>query len=124
MPEVARVDVVRGDKTFALEKQKPEDKKDDATAAETWHLTQPVNAPANERAADIIAGQLSRLRANRYVAESPSDLAQYGLAEPAIRVTVTMKAKEGETAKQHVLLVGSAVPAAAAMPGALSSPTA
>lgn len=116
--EVARLDIVRDGTSYSLENEQKKDNDESKSAglsdpflADTgnWRLTKPVEAPANATVARDLASTLRSLRTPRYLAEKPDDLSAYGLADPAIRVTITMKAEGDNQAEQGVLLVGSAV---------------
>lgn len=75
---VGSVEVARADGgTFTLTR------KDDK-----WSLPGTEGA-ANDGAIDAFVGALSRLNGNQVVADSASDLGQYGLASPAVTITVT-----------------------------------
>jgi hypothetical protein len=87
------VEIVRGDKTFALKK----------TGA-AW--TDPA-APAetiDPRAVTELLGALTALRADRYAVDADGDPKLFGLDKPEVTVTVALK--DGET---RVLAVGGAV---------------
>jgi len=66
-------------------------KKDD-----DWQLTQPVTAPADSSNVDSLLWQVNSLAAKRFVAESPKDLAEYGLKEPKVKVTIEVKEEVDE----------------------------
>lgn len=102
-PDVAKLSVHRDGKTFSLVRKK--DKESDIQ--ETWHMTEPVEAPADSRSASDILFNFTRLNAKKFYAEGSVDLKAYGLDEPKIRATVTLKADGDKEPVQHVLLVGS-----------------
>jgi len=77
--------VAREGKTVVLTK------KDD-----DWQLTQPVTAPADSGNVDSLLWEVDSLTAKRFVAESPKDLAEFGLQEPKVKVTIEVKEEVDE----------------------------
>jgi hypothetical protein len=102
--DATKVTFPRGGETFAIEKQKKDDK-----SPEVWRIAQPPSR--NDRNADPakvqqILGDLSGLTALKLWAEKASDreLERYGLKPPKVQATVTTgKDKE---AKEHVYQFG------------------
>jgi hypothetical protein len=86
-------------------------KKDDK-----WQLTQPVTGPGDESQIKDLLLAVNSLDAKSYVAEDPKDLATFGLADPAVKLTVELKEKkkegdeEKETERTVALLIGNKVP--------------
>ena len=72
-----------------------------------WQLVEPTTAPADTTEISGITSNLARLEQERVVEENPSDLAEFGLAEPRIEVGF----KAGGT--EHRLLIGSKTPTGA-----------
>ncbi|MBI3909411.1 MAG: DUF4340 domain-containing protein [Armatimonadetes bacterium] len=70
-----------------------------------WELTSPFRAKAGKYEATGLIENLTPLRAQRFVADNPPSLTQYGLDQPALTVTVTDK--NGT----HTLLFGRQAPA-------------
>ncbi len=70
-----------------------------------WELTAPKPMSVDQEAAGSVASALASLNSDRLVEEKAADLTQYGLAAPAIVVTVTKK--DGKTEK---ILVGDETP--------------
>lgn len=56
-----------------------------------WNITKPVAAAADPAAADSVAEAIANLQIADTAEEHPADLAAFGLANPAVTVTVTMK---------------------------------
>jgi hypothetical protein len=73
--------------------------------ANKWELTAPKPLSVDQDAANSVASSLSSLSSDRLIEEKAEDLAQYGLAAPAVVVTVTKK--DGKTEK---LLLGDETP--------------
>jgi len=70
-----------------------------------WQLTRP-KLPADQQAISTLTGSLAALNSDRLVEDKSSDLAQYGLTQPALQVGI--REKNGQT---HTLLVGDETPA-------------
>ncbi len=70
-----------------------------------WHIVQPVAAEPDAAAVSGITSNLSSVEVQRVIDENPSDLKQYGLADP--RVQVSFKAN----GTGHTLQLGSKTPA-------------
>ncbi len=58
-----------------------------------WVLTKPIATNADQTAVDSMAGAISSLEITDTADENPTDLAQFGLARPAVTLTVTTKNK-------------------------------
>lgn len=79
---------------------------------ETWHLTSPIQWPANPHAVSRILHELQFLEhetsfAVADLAANDQSLADYGLAQPALLVTLTPAAAPGESPAREVLAIGS-----------------
>jgi len=59
----------------------------------SWRLTKPIVASADQTTVDSLAGAITDLDITDTVEENPVDLAGFGLARPAVAVTVTTKDK-------------------------------
>ena len=59
-------------------------------AGEPWRLVVPEEAPADQARVEAEVMGLAGLRATRVIEENPSDLAPFGLAQPAILVRVRL----------------------------------
>jgi len=70
-----------------------------------WRLSAPQAAPADATVVDGLLTSLEVLEVEEVVGESVTDLAQYGLAQPRVKVTATL-----EGAQPVVLLVGDKTP--------------
>ncbi|MFC1713510.1 DUF4340 domain-containing protein [Candidatus Poribacteria bacterium] len=68
-----------------------------------WVLVEPIAAKADASAIEAIISELNNLKVNRFVAGEPDDLSVYGLAQPQIKLTASLKDEEDRT-----LLIGSA----------------
>jgi hypothetical protein len=66
-----------------------------ARAKDGWRMTAPMTVAADSREADALVSTLETLEMDGVVAESPSDLAEYGLAAPRSTVSVRL---QGEAA--------------------------
>jgi hypothetical protein len=75
------------------------------SAAGKWEIAQPKPLPADQDSVASLVSTLSALTSDRLIEESTTDLAQYGLASPALEVVVTKK--DGKT---EDLLVGDDTP--------------
>jgi hypothetical protein len=82
-------------KAFTVEADKIEDLTVKAPSGETtklrkgaagWEMIEPTGTAADQTEATSIAQTLSTLEIQRVIDENPTDLAQYGLAEPKIEV--------------------------------------
>lgn len=70
-----------------------------------WTMTTPPQFPVDQDAAGGMVTTLTSLTADRLVEEKPSDLAEFGLANPALEIVVTLK--DGKTRR---LLIGDETP--------------
>lgn len=100
------------EKVFALEKAKVRgvelaslESAHLAKEGSAWRLTAPQPASADATVVDGLLSSLEGLEVEEVVGESVTDLAQYGLAQPRIRVTATL-----EGAQPLVLLLGDKTP--------------
>ena len=85
------------------------DKGEHTTAEKTggaWQVTQPVAAAADAAELSGLTSNLASLEVQRVVDDQATDLKQYGLEPPRIRITFR------EKGKQHQLLVGQKTPTA------------
>ena len=71
-----------------------------------WMISQPKQYAADPDAMTALVGALSDLHGEKVVDEQTADFGPYGLKEPGVAVTATMK--DGKT---HTLLVGDETPA-------------
>ncbi len=67
-----------------------------------WALVEPIAAKADSSAVEKIISELNGLKVSRFVTEEPDDLSVYGLAQPRIKLTASLRNEEDMT-----LLVGS-----------------
>ena len=72
-----------------------------------WQLVEPTTAPADGTEVSGITSNLARLEQERLVEENPSDLGEFGLAQPRIEVGFKAGSTEGR------LLIGSKTPTGA-----------
>ena len=102
-------------KAFTVQADKIEELTVKATSGETtklkkgsggWDIVEPTATPAAQTEATGIAQGLAALDVQRVVEENPSDLSQFGLAQP--KIDVGFRAS-GQTAFTH-LLVGDKTP--------------
>jgi len=81
----------------------------EATVAERksgkWELTAPKPLAADPDAMSSVTSTFTSLTSDRLIEEKAADLDQYGLAKPAMEVTVT-----GKDGKSRQLLIGDEVP--------------
>jgi hypothetical protein len=66
----------------------------------TWRLVAPVASDADQSEASSVTSSLASLEVNRVVDENAANLAEYGLAEP--RIKVAFKAAEGGSGELHL----------------------
>ncbi len=91
--EIQKLAIRRGNDAFVLEKTKRDDKTE-------WTLKEPkdlAGRKADGKNIDRIIGELRRLRTDKLVAEKAADLDQYGLKQPQLQATVTIKKGDKET---------------------------
>lgn len=91
--DAERLVVEKKDRTFVCEKSKDDPSK--------WVLIEPVKTAADKIPLYNIIWGLSFFKVERYVAQSPKDLTEYGLDSPTIRVTVTYKETIEETIEER-----------------------
>ena len=101
--DVAKLSVYRDGKTFSLERKK----ENESDTRESWRMTEPVDAAADSFTISDFLRDFGRLNAKKFFAEGSADLNAYGLDDPKIRATATLKADGDKDPAQHVLLVGS-----------------
>lgn len=68
----------------------------------TWRITAPVETRADQNAASALASSLAGARIERRLAADPGRLENFGLAQPAVIVTVRLASGE-----EHVLRLGA-----------------
>jgi hypothetical protein len=66
----------------------------------TWRLIAPLASDADQSEASTVTSSLASLEVNRVVDENAANLAEYGLAEP--RIKVAFKAAEGSSGELHL----------------------
>lgn len=71
-----------------------------------WMITEPKKYAADPDAMTALVGALSDLHAEKLVDEQAADFSPYGLKEPSVAVTATLK--DGKT---HTVMVGDETPA-------------
>lgn len=74
-------------------------------AGDNWEITSPMQFKADKDTVNSLVSSLASLASDKLVDEKPSSLADFGLAEPAITVTLTQK--DGKSTK---LLIGDDTP--------------
>jgi hypothetical protein len=82
--EVETITLARGTDTLTVVRK-----------GKNWALAQDLPYAIQQKAVDNIGKSATSLAAFRLIAESPEDLAQYGLSEP--RCTITVEKKDGST---------------------------
>jgi hypothetical protein len=92
---VQEVTIARGGTTIGLKRD-----------GETWRLTQPVEAKADQGPAASLVASLTLARIERTVEEKPASLADFGLEPPALTVALKVKDK----AEPVTLLLGKNSP--------------
>src|SRR5258706_11648294 len=75
------------------------------TSAGKWEITAPKPLGADQESVSSLLSSVSTLNSERLVDDKPTDLAQYGLAQPALEIGLTSK-----DAKPQKLLVGDDTP--------------
>ncbi len=75
-----------------------------------WQITAPKPLGVEQSTVSPMLSSLASLTAGRLVEEKASDLAPYGLGDPALKATVTEKNN-----KTHILLLGDDTPAGSAV---------
>jgi hypothetical protein len=107
-------DTAKKDKVFSVEADKIDEidiksETGDRTTVRKkgadWEIVQPVGTASDQSAVSSIASNLSSVEIQRVIDENPSDLKEYGLAQP--RVEVAFKAN----GQQHRLQLGAKTPA-------------
>ena len=71
----------------------------------SWQITKPQSTPADQPSVSAFLGSLSTLTSDRVVEEKAANLTTYGLATPALEVTITDKNNA-----THKLLLGDDTP--------------
>jgi hypothetical protein len=66
----------------------------------TWRMTAPVDADVDSTEISSITSALASLEVNRVIDESPTNLADYGLAEP--RITIAFKGQGGASGELRI----------------------
>lgn len=89
--DIARIEIARHEgETTVLEKD----------ASGGWKITAPVAYPVDRGAVTSLAASLSSVASDKVVDDKAADLAQYGLAEPAL--TVTVRLNDGKSKKVSI----------------------
>lgn len=76
---------------------------------ERWSIRGTSVARADPARVDELLASVARARSEGFLADAPSDLATYGLAQPAVTLTVHFAPEGGGPAVSRSLLVGSAL---------------
>jgi uncharacterized protein DUF4340 len=88
-------DSPKHDKLFTVEADKIDELQIKSEAGErttlrkkgtTWEIVQPVTAPSDEAAVSGITSNLASVEIQRVIDENPSDMKEFGLAEPRVEV--------------------------------------
>jgi len=87
--DVTRIEVRRRSKTIAVER-----------ANGSWAMKEPFAVPANAKAIDKALQALADLSVTHFLAENVTDFAPFGLADPPLRVTLTLR--EGSPVTLHI----------------------
>ncbi len=82
---VKKLVIEKSDRTFVCDITN----KKDAEGQFQWELSKPVQTTADTNAINQIIWDMSFLKADSYVVQTPKDLKPYGLNDPGIRVSVT-----------------------------------
>lgn len=97
--DLAELRVRRGDEEHVLKRE-----------GSSWKVAAPFEAAVPPDQARSLADDLGRLRAERVVAHTAKDLQEYGLDQPALRLTLVPKVAGDKpkepTPKERILLVG------------------
>lgn len=88
-----RLVIEKKDRTFVCEKSKDDPAK--------WMLIEPVKTAADMIPLNNIIWDLAFLKAERHVTQSPENLSEFGLDNPATKVTVTYKETVEETIQER-----------------------
>ena len=110
---LTRLAVASAQSTYTLERSaSPLPDKTSTPPPESWRLTAPTAEAAEANKVAHLISALRGLRAERFVSDAPTpeQLAQWGLTEPASRVTMTLR----DVSEPVELLIGGAVPDQAA----------
>ncbi len=75
-------------------------------SADKWEVTKPAHYPADQDAVSAIANAMADLTSDRLIEENATDLNPFGLATPALEVSITLKG-----GKNQKLLIGADNPA-------------
>ena len=94
--DVLKLTVVRGGVTQVVER---------ASATNDFAVVAPVKGAANKEQISNVLNAFCYLRAQRFVAEDPKDLAPFGLAAPEMALTVGIK---GDASLTKTILIGAA----------------
>ncbi len=76
-------------------------------ASGTWQITAPQPLPADQEAVSSVLGTASSLNSEQLVDDKPADIAQYGLAEPALEIEITAKDKTQKLLVGGTTITGS-----------------
>jgi hypothetical protein len=79
--DIAKIDLKSPDRDIVLER----------TSDNGWRIVKPLTADADREVVDSMAGEIAGLEITGTADDHPADLAPFGLAVPAVIVTVTTK---------------------------------
>jgi hypothetical protein len=99
--EVFAFALARGQETIELRRGKGARTKPGA-----WKIVAPVKADADPSAVDSVLRALQNARVQKFVQESPKDVAAFGLSQPRLTVTVEWRKKNERRTHTDTLLVG------------------
>ena len=86
-PKRDKVFTVEADKIDEIEiKSESGDRTTLRRKGSDWEVVQPITAPADQAAVSGITSNLSSVEIQRVIDENPSDLKEFGLAEPRVEV--------------------------------------
>ena len=70
-----------------------------ARSGDKWKVVKPIQADADSSAITTLTHEIADCEVKRTVDEHPTDLAQFGLAKPAVTVVASTKDKPGPASK-------------------------
>jgi len=89
---VSMIEVARAETTIKLEKD-----------GDIWHVREPVAVRADKNAVTALLDEIAAAEVQEFVSDEPGDLTEYGLAEPAVQLTVYT----GDDQAAQTLLLGA-----------------
>jgi hypothetical protein len=92
--DTTEVDLAYADREIVLKK-----------SGDEWRLAKPIDAPADQTTAKNLVNAIAECEVKKTLDETATDLPQYGLDQPFVKVTVKLKDKELPT-----ILVGKNAP--------------